>query len=158
MPLGAVEIRKLVRERGWTFVDLAARWEVSVTWMSRLVNSPHNRPVMYDDAFRGLPLRDSVEVKRAARHIRKRKPTPKAWSPAEMFPPDRLFEAIDNNVVEEGTRLRCAGLIPAEPMPLVRFEVLSGDAAGDSFEVDMARAQCHLADLGLDAPNHDVPR
>ena len=152
MPLGAVEIRKLVRERGWTFVDLAARWEVSVTWMSRLVNSPHTRPVMYDDAFRGLPLRESVEVKRAPRHIRKRKATPKAWSPAEMFPPNRLFEAIDNQIIEEGTRLRCEGLVPAAPKPFVRFRIASGQAAGDSFDVDMATAQCHLADLCLDAP------
>ncbi len=152
MPLGAVEIRKLVRDRGWTFVDLAARWEVSVTWMSRLVNSPHTRPLMYDDAFRGLPLRDSVEVKRAPRHIRKRKPAPKSWSPAEMFPRGRLFEAIDNKVVEEGTRLSCMGLVTSEPQPLVRFQVLNGEAAGDTFEVDMAAAQCHLADLGLDEP------
>jgi hypothetical protein len=107
---------------------------------------------MYDDAFRGLPLRESVEVKRAPRHIRKRKPAPKAWSPAEMFPSGRLFEAIDNKVVEEGTRLSCMGIVPAEPQPLVRFRVLTGDATGDSFEVDMAKAQCHLADLGLDAP------
>lgn len=151
MPLSAVEIRNLVRERGWTFVDLAARWEVSVTWMSRLVNSPHTRPVMYDDAFRGLPLRESVEVKRAPRHIRKRKPAPKAWSPAEMFPRGRMFEAIDNKVVEEGTRLSCMGLVQADPVPLVRFQVLTGDATGESFDVEMGKAQCHLADLGLDA-------
>ena len=98
MPLGAVEIRNLVRARGWTFVDLAARWEVSVTWMSRLVNSPRTRPLMYDDAFRGLPLRESVEVKRAPRHIRKRKPAPKTWSPAEMFPRGQPTLAISRGL------------------------------------------------------------
>jgi hypothetical protein len=67
-----------------------------------------------------------------------------------MFPRGRLFEAIDNKVVEEGTRLGCMGLIQEGPLPLVRFQVLSGDATGESFDVEMGKAQCHLADLGLD--------
>ena len=159
MALTSAEIRLLVRDRGWTFVDLAARWEVSVTWMSRLVNNPHSRPAVYDDAFRGLPRRDTVEVQRESRHIRKRKPAPRAWSPDEMFPRNRLFEAIDNKIVEEGTRLRCLGPVPTRTPPSVGFEVLDGEAAGDSFEVDMTAAQCHLADLGLDHhPDADVQR
>jgi hypothetical protein len=150
MALTAAEIRGLIRERGWSFVELAARWDVSVTWMSRLVNNPHSRPAVYDDAFRGLPRRETVEVQREPRHIRKRKPAPRAWSLQEMFPCNRLFEAIDNKVVEEGTRLRCLGPVPTSTPPAVAFEVLNGEAAGDSFEVDMTAAQCHLADLGLD--------
>lgn len=62
-----------------------------------------------------------------------------------------MFEAIDNKVVEEGTRLSCMGLVQADPVPLVRFQVLTGDATGESFDVEMGKAQCHLADLGLDA-------
>lgn len=152
MALSAAEIRILIKSKGWTFVELAARWGVSVTWMSRLVNQPHSRPPMYDDAFRGLPQRDVVHVVRERRHVRKRKPSERAWTPDEMFPPGRLFEAIDSRIVEEGTRLVCQGVERKAGFVFVRYQIHEGDAAGDEFELQMQAAQLHLADLGLDHP------
>lgn len=153
MALSAVDIKAIVKERGWSFVDLAARWGVSVTWMSRLVNSPHTRPAMYDDAFRGLPTRNAVTVAREARHIRKRKPAERRWTAAEMFPIGRIFEALDNRWLEEGTRLYVRGLTrTASGQPIIQFEIATGDAEGDQMELPMELAQVHLADIGLDQP------
>jgi hypothetical protein len=149
--LAAVEIKALMKAKGWTFVDLAARWGVSVTWMSRLVNQPRSRPPMYDDAFRGLPQREVTDVVREARHVRKRKPPERAWTPEEMFPQGRLFEAIDNKVVEEGTRLISQGIERRAGGVFIKYLVNDGDAAGDVFELEMVTAQAHLQDLGLDA-------
>lgn len=153
MALSAAAIKALVKEKGWTFVDLAARWGVSVTWMSRLVNQPHSRPIMYDDAFRGLPQREVATVVREPRHIRKRREAPRAWSPEEMFPMERLFEAIDNKIVEEGTRLVAKGVSRREGAVFIKYFVVDGDAAGDTFELGMADAHRHLQDLGLDHPS-----
>lgn len=150
MALSAAEIRVLIKGKGWTFVELAARWGVSVTWMSRLVNQPHSRPPMYDDAFRGLPERDVAHVVREPRHVRKRKPPERAWTPDEMFPRGRLFESIDNKVVDEGTRLVCQGVERKAGTVFIKYQVHEGDAAGDEFELQMQAAQLHLADLGLD--------
>lgn len=149
--LAATEIKALMKSKGWTFVDLAARWGVSVTWMSRLVNQPHSRPPMYDDAFRGLPQREATQVVREARHVRKRKPRERAWTPEEMFPLGRLFEAIDNKIVEEGTRLISQGLCRRDGAVFIKYLVNDGDAAGDEFELKMNEAQAHFQDLGLDA-------
>lgn len=104
MPMAPDQVKRIIRERGWTFVDLAARWGISVTWMSRLVNKPRSRPAMYEDAFSGLPTRERVTVEREARHVRKRRAR-SAWTIQEMFPNLRLFEAIDSRVVDEGTQL-----------------------------------------------------
>ena len=150
MALSATEIKALIKQKGWTFVDVAARWGVSVTWMSRLVNQPLCRPPVYEDAFRGLPHRDGTQVVREARHERKRKPGDRAWTPEEMFPIGRLFEAIDNKVVEEGTRLVCQGVERKAGTLFVNYQVHEGDAAGDEFELQMDAAQLHFADLGLD--------
>lgn len=152
MALVAAEIKALMKAKGWTFVDLAARWCVSVTWMSRLVNQPHSRPPMYDDAFRGLPQREVASVVREPRHVRKRKPAERAWSPEEMFPVGRLFEAIDNKVLEEGTRLVSHGVSRRDGAVYIKYLVNDGDAAGDEFELEMSAAQLHFADLGLDVP------
>lgn len=159
MALGASEIKALMKAKGWTFVDLAARWGVSVTWMSRLVNQPRSRPPMYDDAFRGLPQREATEVVREARHVRKRKAPERAWTPEEMFPIGRLFEAIDNKVVEEGTRLVSRGVQRKAGTVFIKYFVQDGDAAGDEFELQMDAAQLHFADLGLDTAHKiDVQR
>lgn len=151
MPLSASEIKKIVKDKGWTFVDLAARWEVSVTWMSRLVNEPHIRPIAYDDAFRGLPDRGAASVTRQPRHKRKRRPAPRAWSPQEMFPPGRLFQAEDSSIAEEGTRFAVQEVLVQAGQVHIRFKVVDGEAAGDELEVDMQWAQTRLADLGMEA-------
>lgn len=153
MALAAADIKALIRAKGWTFVDLAARWGVSVTWMSRLVNQPHSRPPMYDDAFRGLPQREQEHVKREPRHIRKRKESQRAWTPEEMFPPGRLFEALDNKVVEEGTRLISLGVQRRDGDVYVRYLLNEGEEGGEEIELPMEAAQLHFADLGLDQPS-----
>lgn len=150
MALSAVEIKALLKAKGWSSVDLAARWGVSVTWMSRLVNHPHARPTMYDDAFRGLPQREVAQVVREPRHIRKRKESPRPWTAEEMFPTGRLFEAIDSKVVEEGVRLVSQAVRRREEGVYIRFLVADGAAAGDALELEMEAAQLHFADLGLD--------
>lgn len=143
-------VKKLIRERGWSFVDLAARWDISVFWMSRLVNQPATRPAMYEDAFKGLPLRTEVVVARKTRHVRKRKPR-QAWSVLDMFPPKRLFEALDNQVVEEGTLLFVHEVVGTDRNATIRFRL--ADQAHDPLAevaVDVDTAQRHLGDLCRD--------
>lgn len=69
-----------------------------------------------------------------------------------MFPVGRLFEAIDNKVLEEGTRLVSQGVSRRDGAVYIKYLVNDGDAAGDEFELQMNAAQLHFADLGLDAP------
>lgn len=159
MALSASDVRALVRERGWSFADLAARWEVSVSWMSHLVNNPQERAPAYDDAFRGLPLRAVTHVVRQPRHVRRRKDAkkkPRLWTQDEMYPAGRIFEATDNKVVEEGTRLQCQGLVEREGMAYVQYLIIDGEATGDCIEVPPDAAACHLQDIGLDVA--DVQR
>lgn len=159
MALNPGEIKALMKQKGWTFVDLAARWGVSVTWMSRLVNQPHSRPPMYDDAFRGLPQREHSSVVREARHVRnwreaarKKREAERPWTPEEMYPVGRIFEALDNRILEEGTRLVAQGVTRRDGGFFVKYLVNDGDAAGDEFEVHMDAAKLHFQDVGLDQP------
>ena len=142
----ANEVKQLLRERGWSMVELAARWEISITWISRLVNRPATRPAMYEDAFRGLPARASVQVKREARH-KHRKASRRLWTPAQMFPEGRVWVAIDSALVEEGTLLVTRAVRGQGPGAMVRFE-LPGDP--NPLEVSAEQASTHLCDLGLD--------
>ncbi len=151
MPMAPDQVKRIIRERGWTFVDLAARWGLSVTWMSRLVNRPHSRPAMYEDAFNGLPTRERVTVEREARHVRKRRAR-NLWTVQEMFPDRRLFEAIDSQVVDEGTQLfvhevRGAGREAAICLRLAEHP--HDDNAELLLDVDTA--QRHFADLCREA-------
>lgn len=152
MPLSAAQVRERVRQQGWTFVDLAARWDISVTWMSRLVNQPNERPAMYEDAFNGLPVRDTVAVKRQQRHVRKRKPKT-FWSVHQMFPPRRLFEALDNRVVDEGTVLVVQEVRGSGDEVEICFR-LADEPSNSSFDIilDLETAQAHLGDLCRDLP------
>lgn len=152
MPLSRSEIRSLLKDRGWTFVDVAARWGVSVTWMSRLVNNPHDRAAMYDDAFRGLPLREAVVVVREERHKRK-PPKDDKWDLQRMYPKGRIFEAIDNKTAEEGTKLICLGPRIGHDGITVSFRIHEGAAAGQVVHFTKGEADNHLADLGIDLPN-----
>jgi hypothetical protein len=146
MPMQPQEIRDLVKERGWTFADLAARWGHSVFYMSRLVNQPHSRPPVYEDAFRGLPRRESTEVKREARHVRRKKPSA-LWTKAQMFPEGRVFESLDNRYVEEGTRLAVKRIEVAGPTARVHFTLID---CGAPLDLDADVALQHFQDLGFD--------
>lgn len=146
----APNVKALLKSKGWTITDVAARWGVSVFWMSKLVNQVHGRPPAYDDAFRGLPDRDGVSVQREARHNRKRKAAPRAWTPAEMFPKGRLFQALDNKIVDEDTELAVISVLEEAGAVRVRFVVTQGESSGEELEIPMALAQCHLGDLARD--------
>ena len=148
MAMAAAEIKALVRSKGWTFVDLAARWGLGVFYMSRLVNDPHGRPPMYDDAFRGLPQRETVRVARERRHQRRLRPARAIWTPEQMFPLGRLFEAIDNRFVEEGTSLTVSGVTKRAGEVTVIFVYAE---ASEPIALSMELAQRHFADTGLDS-------
>lgn len=164
------ELRAHVKALGWKHTDLAARWGLSLQWVSRMISRPDERTDFFEDAFRGLPPRADVTVVREPRHDRKlsveekesrrrqraverakRAERERLWSKAEMFPSRRVFEAIDNRIVEEGSRLQCLGLLPQGlDEPRVRFLVLTGDASGQELDVKASAAATHLQDIGLD--------
>lgn len=147
MPMTRDDVKGIIRERGWTSVDLAARWGISVTWMSRLINQPHSRPAMYDDAFKGLPSRKLVSVEREARHVRKRKER-KAWTVAEMFPQHRLFEATDSQIVDEGTQLFVSEVTGNGRDAEICFRLVEHpEDVGAELLLDIDTAQRHFADL-----------
>ncbi|EIZ5185219.1 helix-turn-helix transcriptional regulator [Salmonella enterica] len=52
--LSPQEWRALLRAKGWKQKDLARRWNVSETWISKLANNP-DRGTHWNDACRGLP-------------------------------------------------------------------------------------------------------
>lgn len=50
------EFRAELMRKGWTFVELAQRWQMSANWMAKVAARP-DRPRYWDDAVRGLPDR-----------------------------------------------------------------------------------------------------
>ena len=50
------EFKAVFKKRGWTGKSLAARWEVSEAWVSKIVQNPQ-RAAHWDDAVRGLPIK-----------------------------------------------------------------------------------------------------
>ncbi len=49
-----LEVKSLIKQKGWTGRALAARWGKSGTWVSKIINNPE-RDLAWDDAIRGLP-------------------------------------------------------------------------------------------------------
>jgi len=49
------QIKKLLKERGWTQKMVAEYWGVTSSWINMLVNDKDKRSVRDDCAFRGLP-------------------------------------------------------------------------------------------------------
>lgn len=146
---GAAEIRAMLRLKGWTNADLAAHWGHGITYVSWLVNNPGERPRVYDDAFRGLPLRSAVEVRREARHQRK-KPARK-WGAAEMYPIGRVFVTETSSLgPEEGTEMAVTAVQRQGKDYLVRFQLLTGDGAGEELELVHGESTDFLADTGQD--------
>ena len=117
MPLTPGQTKALLRERGWLMLDLAARWKISPAWASKLINHPELRNAIHEDAFAGLPHRGQVEVQRQARHMRK--PRPKGWTLAQMFPVGRVFEALDSALMDEGTRMAVQGVHLGPPAAVI---------------------------------------
>jgi len=150
MPMQPQEVRALLRAKGWTNADLAAHWGHGLTYISWLVNTPNERPRVYDDAFRGLPHRSSVQVHLEARHRRKRQPKRK-WTALEMYPVGRVFVTQDSSLgPEEGTELVVTAVQPNAEGVLVTFEVCDGPGAGDLLEVLHGPQMDSLHDTGQD--------
>jgi hypothetical protein len=153
MSMKPTEIKDLLKQRGWINVDLAAHWDISAAWLSTMINRADLRPRVYDDAFQGLPHRSEVNVVRQKRHIRKPpKPKPRLWSFAEMFPTGRLYELIDNQLGDEGTRFVVAGTRVDGDAHIVLMHMVDDDdvVQGPAFEVSREQAVAHLCDLGID--------
>jgi hypothetical protein len=114
-----------------------------------LINNPHERPRIYEDAFRGLPDRRSVTVVLEDRH--KKKPRPKKWSVSDMYPRGRVFVAQNSRLgPEEGSEMAVIDVQRDGAVHLIRFEVLTGDAAGEVLEVPHGEHTDGLADTGQD--------
>lgn len=58
------EFRAELVRKGWTFVELGQRWEMSANWLAKVAGRV-DRPRYWDDAARGLPdrLRSAGRVK-----------------------------------------------------------------------------------------------
>jgi len=153
MPLHPQQIKKLVKDRGWVMVDVAARWGVSVTWMSRLVND-RERSQHYDDAFTGLPQREVATVVREPRHVRKAGESKGGRSRVgqfELFPVGRVLVAEDNQHLEEGTRVvvakSTAGRLKAGTgVPLLTLRVTDSD---HELQLSQDEVVHRFADTGL---------
>ena len=52
------EFKAVFKQRGWTGKSLAARWEVSEAWISKIAQNPQ-RAAHWDDAVRGLPAENN---------------------------------------------------------------------------------------------------
>lgn len=50
------EFRAVIKSKGWTYVELAARWGVTPEWIGVLSRNP-DRPAHYNDAVLALPSR-----------------------------------------------------------------------------------------------------
>lgn len=154
-------VKALLSAKKWRMVDLAARWGISVVWMSRLVNEPNTRPPHYDDAFAGLPICDKDAVTREPRHNRTSKKTVKASDTTgfvngrmELFPIGRVLEAIDNTYFDEGTRFVVVGstlsqLTSAQDTPVFSLRVCDTTETIDISQDDVV---LRFADLGLEEP------
>lgn len=149
MPMPAVEVRAMLRSKGWSNADLAAHWGHGVSYVSWLINNPYERPRVYDDAFRGLQERVKVQVVLEPRH--KQKPRAKKWAVPDMYPVGRVFVTQTSRLgPEEGTDLAVAEVRRQGADFLVRFEVLSGDAQGEFLEIEHGPDADHLSDTGQD--------
>lgn len=149
MPLSATQVRAMMRVKRWTNVDLAAHWGHGVSYVSWLINNPLDRPRVYDDAFRGLPDRDKVEVTLEARH--RQKPRLRKWTVADMYPVGRVFVTQNSRLgPEEGIELAVKEVRKESAGFFVQFEILSGDDAGEFLEIEHGVEADGLSDTGQD--------
>ncbi|ODP35048.1 hypothetical protein [Pandoraea sp. ISTKB] len=54
------ELRAVLKAKGWTHAALAAHWEVSAVYLSRIVNDAVRAP-HWEDAFAGLPVASGID-------------------------------------------------------------------------------------------------
>lgn len=58
--LTPAEFRAEVVRKGWTFVAIGRRWDMSANWLQKVAGNAQ-RPRYWDDAIRGLPDRAKGE-------------------------------------------------------------------------------------------------
>lgn len=151
MPMTGRDVRALMRAKGWSNIDLAAHWGHSVSYISWLIHNPHERPRVYDDAFRGLLERARVEVVLETRHKTRPRAGKKKWAVVDMYPVGRVFVTQDSRLgPEEGTDLAVNSVRAEGGRFYVQFEVLTGDAQGEIVEIEHGPDADHLADTGQD--------
>lgn len=149
MALSAVELRSMLRAKGWSNTDLAAHWGHGVSYVSWLINNPRERPRVYDDAFRGLLERSKVVVVLEARH--KQKPRTKKWSVVDMYAVGRVFVTQSSRLgPEEGTELAVIQVRREGLTYRVQFEVITGEAVGERIEIEHGPDTDCLSDTGQD--------
>lgn len=154
MPARADELRAMMRAKGWTNAQLAAHWGHSVSYVSWLINNPHERPRVYEDAFRGLLERAAVDVVLEARH--KPKPRPRKWGVPEMYPLGRVFITQDSRLgPEEGSELVVRQVAKDGPAWRVEFEVLGGEGAGERISLEHGPSIDRLSDTGRQHTGRD---
>lgn len=54
-PMTPTEFKDEVRKRGWSYKDLAERWDVTANWISKTARNEDRAPY-WNDAVRGLPI------------------------------------------------------------------------------------------------------
>lgn len=149
MPVQAPEIRTMLRAKGWTNADLAAHWGHGVSYISWLINNPNERPRVYDDAFRGLPARSSVDVRLEPRHRKKK--AAKKWTVPEMYPLGRVFITQNGSLgPEEGTELAVVAVDRDGSNHVISFELLTGEGAGEIIQVPHGQGTDSLDDTSQD--------
>lgn len=149
MAIQPADLRSMLREKGWRNADLAAHWGHGTSYISWLINNPNDRPRVYDDAFRGLPERAKVQVRLEERH--KRKAPTRKWTVPEMYPVGRVFITQNARLgPEEGTELAVVTVARRGVEYVVTFEILTGDAAGETLEVVHGPSTDSLDDTGQD--------
>lgn len=60
------ELRAVLNAKGWSHAALAAHWQVSAVYLSRIVNDAARAP-HWEDAFAGLPVANDLDEALAAR-------------------------------------------------------------------------------------------
>lgn len=58
--LSPLELKASLAQRNWTLSNLAVRWKMTLSQLSRIVHDPDRAP-HYEDAFRGLPALSRLE-------------------------------------------------------------------------------------------------
>lgn len=145
MRLGRDQIRRLMKERGWTNIQLAGHWGLALNYVSWLINHPLDRPRVYDDAFRGLLPRDQVEVTLEGRH-RRPQWTPRTQATEAMFPPGARYITENSTLgLDEGTELEVVSMRRGAKGVQVTFRIASGEGEGDVIELDHPHHTNHLA-------------
>ena len=144
------EIKALLVKTGWSSVDVAVYWGLSVTYLSGVINS-RERGEKYNCAFRGLPQRGEVALVRKARHIRHSK----SKKTVELNPKGRVLEALCSRYIEEGLRVVVVGsnfgTLPKPTCITVHLrQIETEDANGFEFELPNDEVTLRFGDTGID--------